>query len=215
MTNTNCKSYCECHSNISRYMENCDSHTRSLVKPEPGFPTSMTHTLMVTLVYPNCMSFWLLLINQSTSWPQPVKWSWCSVCLQAVISVVWILPTWSQPSSHCLSCPSYWPALLEAITIIAILVGIDSTSDFIASTQHDCCSWNFKLNGLIFYANVVYANKNILLPFQKTSFITVFMSWLNLELGIDTYYFPGMDTYNKTWLQLAFLPIILLLFLLT
>jgi hypothetical protein len=60
------------------------------------------------------------------------------------------------------------------------------------------------LNGLIFYANVVYANQSILLPFQKTNFITVFISWLNLDLGIDTCYYPGMDTYIKTWLQLTF-----------
>ena len=39
------------------------------------------------------LSFWILLVNQSTIWPQPAKWSWCSVCLQPVISVVWILLT--------------------------------------------------------------------------------------------------------------------------
>ena len=60
------------------------------------------------------------------------------------------------------------------------------------------------INGLTFYANVVYANKSILLPFQETNFIIVFISWLNLELGIDTCYFPGMDTYTKTWIQLSF-----------
>ena len=67
------------------------------------------------------------------------------------------------------------------------------------------------LNGLIFYANVVYANKSILLPFQQTDFLTVFISWLNLELGIDTCYFPEMDTYIKTWLQLAFPAYVILL----
>ena len=67
------------------------------------------------------------------------------------------------------------------------------------------------LNGLIFYANVVYANKSILLPFQETNFITVFISWLNLELGIDTCYFPEMDTYTKTWLQLTFPAYVILL----
>ena len=60
------------------------------------------------------------------------------------------------------------------------------------------------MNGLIFYANVVYANKSILLPFQDTNFVTVFVSWMNWESGIDTCYFQGMDTYTKTWLQLAF-----------
>ena len=36
-------------------------------------------------------------------------------------------------------------------------------------------------------------------PFQETNFVTVFISWLNLDLGIDTCYFPGMDSYIKTW----------------
>ena len=67
------------------------------------------------------------------------------------------------------------------------------------------------LNGLIFYANVVHANESILLQFQKRNFITVLISWLNLELGIDTCYFPGMDTYIKTWLQLAFPAYVILL----
>ena len=34
---------------------------------------------------------------------------------------------------------------------------------------------------------------------------------LNLELGIDTCYFSGMDTYIKTWLQLAFPTYVILL----
>ena len=67
------------------------------------------------------------------------------------------------------------------------------------------------LNGLIIYANVVHANESILLPFQTRNFITVFISWLNLELGIDTCYFPEMDTYIKTWLQLAFPAYVILL----
>ena len=67
------------------------------------------------------------------------------------------------------------------------------------------------LNGLIFYVNVVYANKSILLPFQESNFLLVFMSCLNLELGIDTCYFPGMDAYAKTWLELAFPAYMILL----
>ena len=37
------------------------------------------------------------------------------------------------------------------------------------------------------------------------------MSWLNLELGIDTCYIPGMDTYTKMWLELAFPTYVILL----
>ena len=56
------------------------------------------------------------------------------------------------------------------------------------------------------------ANVNKTILFQKTNFITVFISWLNLDwLGIDTCYFPGLDTYIKTWLQLAFPAYVIIL----
>ena len=35
------------------------------------------------------------------------------------------------------------------------------------------------------------------------------MSWFNLELGVDTCFFDGMDFYWKTWIELAF-PIYIL-----
>ena len=78
-----------------------------------------------------------------------------------------------------------------AITIAAILAGIALVTLLLVLNMTVAVG---TLNGLIFYANVVSANKSILLPFQRTNFITVFISWLNLELGIDTCYFPGMDT---------------------
>ena len=31
----------------------------------------------------------------------------------------------------------------------------------------------------------------------------ILLSWLNFDLGIDTCFYSGMDTYVKTWLQLA------------
>ena len=44
--------------------------------------------------------------------------------------------------------------------------------------------------------------------------MSVFISWLNLDLGIDTCYFPGMNSYIKTWLQLMFPAYIFLLVIL-
>ena len=38
----------------------------------------------------------------------------------------------------------------------------------------------------------------------EPSFPTVFVAWLNLDLGIDVCFINGLDTYTKTWLQLAF-----------
>ena len=99
-------------------------------------------------------------------------------------------------------------ALFIVITIAAILAGIALVTLLLVLNMTVAVG---TLNGLILYTNVMYANKSILLPFQQINFLTVFISWLNLELGIDTCYFPGMDTYIKTWLQLAFPAYVILL----
>ena len=60
------------------------------------------------------------------------------------------------------------------------------------------------INGLIFYANIIAANRTIFFPPGDTNILTVFISWLNLDLGIETCFFNGMDAYAKTWLQFIF-----------
>ena len=63
------------------------------------------------------------------------------------------------------------------------------------------------INGLIFYANIVAANRSILFPAQYStvlSILSVFISWLNLDLGIETCFIKGLDGYWKTWLQFVF-----------
>ena len=67
------------------------------------------------------------------------------------------------------------------------------------------------LNGLIFYANIIAANKGTYLLFQKPNFRTVLIAWFNLEFGFDTCYFEGMDMYAKTWIHMAFPVYIILL----
>ncbi len=104
-------------------------------------------------------------------------------------------------SSRCISCPSYWPALLVIIVIAAIIAGIVLVAVLLTLNMTVAVG---TLNGWIFYANVLAANRSILLPFSEQNYITVFISWLNLELGLDTCFIEGMDAYFKTWLQLAF-----------
>ena len=60
------------------------------------------------------------------------------------------------------------------------------------------------LSGLVFYANIVGVNRTIFLPGESTGALSVFIAWLNLDFGIETCFFDGMDTYSKTWLQFVF-----------
>ena len=64
------------------------------------------------------------------------------------------------------------------------------------------------INGLLFYANIVQANHQTFLPTDTANplkhFYTIFLGWLNLDFGIDTCFYNGMDTYVYSWLQFLF-----------
>ena len=60
------------------------------------------------------------------------------------------------------------------------------------------------LSGLVFYANIVGVNRTIFLPVESTNAFSVFIAWLNLDFGIETCFYSGMDAYSKTWLQFVF-----------
>lgn len=62
------------------------------------------------------------------------------------------------------------------------------------------------INGLIFYINVVQIIKSQIFPpgTDKLPVLYQFISWLNLNLGFETCFYNGMDTYVKVWLQWSF-----------
>ena len=60
------------------------------------------------------------------------------------------------------------------------------------------------LSGLVLYANILGVNRTIFLPVESIDFFSVFLAWLNLDFGIETCFYNGMDVYSKTWLQFVF-----------
>ena len=60
-------------------------------------------------------------------------------------------------------------------------------------------------NGIIFYANIVSINDSVFLVNDNVfKPLRVFISFTNLDLGIETCFYNGMDSYAKMWLQLFF-----------
>ena len=98
----------------------------------------------------------------------------------------------SLGSSHCLPCQTHWPGILVVTIISSLLAGIVLVASLLILNLTVATG---TLNGLIFYANIVAENQHKFFP--STSFVTVFVSWFNLELGIDTCFFDGMD-FNFT-----------------
>ena len=60
------------------------------------------------------------------------------------------------------------------------------------------------INGLLFYANMVKLNEAFFFPNGNIPVVSHFISWLNLDLGIEVCLFDGLDGYLRAWLQFAF-----------
>ena len=100
-------------------------------------------------------------------------------------------------SSQCLVCTDYYIFLLIPFALAGIaLIGFILILNMTVATG--------TIHGLIFYANILTANRSIFLPFKAPNILTVFISWLNLDLGIETCFYDGMDSYGKVLLQIVF-----------
>ena len=60
------------------------------------------------------------------------------------------------------------------------------------------------INGLILYINVINVSQNILLPSDFFQGYTIFLSWLNLDFGIETCFYNGMNQLQYAAWQFVF-----------
>ena len=101
---------------------------------------------------------------------------------------------------HCLKCvkSSYIALVIPfALAGIALVIGI-----LLLHFTVDIGT----LNGLIIYTNIVHSNRQAYFQHKGeiTNFHTIFISWLNLDFGIETCFYDGMDIYAYSWLQFLF-----------
>ena len=112
----------------------------------------------------------------------------CGQCQQDLSAVL--------GSSQCKRCSSVYlflviPIAIAGIALVMVLFIINLTV-----TDGD-------INAFLFYVNVVSINTPVFFP--KERFIKyALISLANLDLGIETCFYNGMDNYAKMWLQLTF-----------
>ena len=101
-------------------------------------------------------------------------------------------------SSKCIKCSDMFLTLLIAFAFAGVLL---VCLLFICNLTVS----EGTVNGLIFYANILWVNKTIFFPSgTSANILTVFLAWLNLDLGMSSCLYKGLDAYIKTWLQFAF-----------
>ena len=100
-------------------------------------------------------------------------------------------------SNRCALCSNYYLFLLPMFAVVGILlVAILMFLNLTVSLG--------TVNGLLFYANMIKLNEALFFTGGSVPVVSQFISWLNLDLGIEVCLLDGLDAYWKTWLQFAF-----------
>ena len=196
---------CDCDRNLSQFISNCSSETETVIINSNVWIKyiNSTNTTYYRYIVHNCPFNYCVekpiitsLAKEDEQCAFNRTGTLCGECKQG-LSLVFA-------SSQCQQCSNYYlflllPFALAGIALVAFILMLNMT--VAKGTIH----------GLIFYANMLAANRSIFLPFNTPNFLTVFISWLNLDLGIETCFYSGMDSYGKLLLQLVFPAYVLLL----
>ena len=100
-------------------------------------------------------------------------------------------------SNRCGTCSNWYIFLLPVFALAGIvLVAVLMFLNLSVSVG--------TINGLLLYANMVKLNEAFFFPNGSIPVVSQFISWLNLDLGIEVCLFDGLDGYLNTWLQFVF-----------
>ena len=211
VSKTRCE--CTCDSNLSPHVNvtTCNPTTGSFVKANTNSWITPINDSPGYIIYPYCPFDYCkfedvnMTLNHTNGRDEQCAYNrtgvLCGACQQYhSLSLL--------GSSRYLPCHSHWSAVLVGILLTSIIAGILLVTALLALNMTVAVG---SINGFIFYANIVAANSAVFFPSSESSFPTVFIGWLNLDIGIDVCFFDGLDAYSKTWLQLAFPAYIIIL----
>ena len=192
---------CSCHSTLVENNIQCDINTQMIHRPSPVWMQAVTPNTSTTgieiIIHQHCPFDYCkpsdLELNLKESDKQcdfNHSGILCGGCQSHFSQVL--------GSSRCLKCSNIWLLLIVPLALAGVLlVGVLVVTNLTVSVG--------TIDGLIFYANIVQPNKAIFFPGNSgSSFLSVFIAWLNLDLGIETCFYSGLDAYAKTWLQFVF-----------
>jgi len=102
-------------------------------------------------------------------------------------------------TSNCKQCSSLW---LLVLLPVAALAGVLLVISLMMLNLTVAVS---TINGLIFYANIVKANEaTFILPEAIGSPLSVFIAWLNLDLGTEVCFYDGLGWPGSVKTRFAF-----------
>ena len=196
---------CVCHQTLLKEgIESCSiSSGAALIKrPAPywiGLPNDTNSSL---LFHPHCPFDYcqsedveITVVSPNTQCRNSRSGILCGSCSDGLSMIL--------GSSACKTCSNVFLVSIIIFILVGIaLVAVIKILDMTVSVG--------TLNGIILFANILQANRLSFLPQSAShartlvAILSVFISWLNLDIGIPICFFDGLTTYIKTWLQFAF-----------
>ena len=188
---------CDCDPIILNYIDKCYIDHSAIRRPANTWITAHTQANSTEYLISDCPMDYCLSYSSKVNLLYPDlqcqfnrSGILCSQC-QHHLSMVF-------GSSRCMQCTN----LHIFISIVVIVVGIVLVmSLYILNFTVTIGT----INGIIFYANIVSINDSVFFVNDSVfKHLRVFISFTNLDLGIETCFYNAMDNYQKTWLQLFF-----------
>ena len=193
----------------------CDCHPLLI---SPDNPAMVTNCNLTSQTFRRQGHTWLHTVNSNGNLTEVIARSFCDYCVTLEFDLS-LTDLDSQclykrsgtlcgqcPSGYssvfgspqCKVCSNAWLSLLAAFAIAGIiLVIIIFVLNLTITTG--------TINGIIFYANIISINETTLFPMSNTFRpLLVFISVLNLDLGVETCFYDGMNDYVKIWLEYVF-----------
>ena len=191
---------CNCAHIFIEHSISCSIDTSTLYRVPPiwiGTHSNSDNSTPIYIVHQNCpydycisSSIHVTLSDPDVQCASNRTGTLCGSCKPSLSSVL--------GGSQCKECSSIYillliPFALAGVLLVFLLLGINLTVTV------------GTINGLLFYVNIVRENYTALFPTATDSnILTVFIAWLNLDFGIITCFYDGMDMYAKAWLQFVF-----------
>ena len=190
---------CQCDSVITDYiMITCNINDQTILRPANSWISATTHndsyTYHISLHCPfhYCLphSSHLNLSTPNSQCQFNRSGLLCGHCQQGLSTVF--------SSSRCQECSSVYlfliiPIAISGFVLVVLLFTLNLTIT------------DGTVNAFILYANIISINTPLFFPdINQFTPTYTFISLANLDLGIQTCFYNGMDDYAKMWLQLAF-----------
>ena len=188
---------CDCDPILLNDIEICYIEYSAIKRPDKIWITACKQANSIDYLISDCPMDYCLRYSSNINLQHPdVQCQFnrtgilCSQCQQHLSMVF--------GSSRCMECTN----LHILITLIVIVAGIVLV---VSLYLLNLTVTNGTISGIIFYANIISINDSIFLVNDIASKpLRMFVTFINLDLGIETCFYHGMDSYTKVWLQLFF-----------